>query len=1575
MRKIKLVMIFSIFCLIIAMAPTFAMDNDTAIGVQNDTIIGADYYFDANIESDTGTGSMYNPYKELDTKRIPDNSIVHLADGEYTLKGSKSYSNLSIIGENPTKTIVKYYDAVGFTSNGLITLKDVSFVDLRVNVNSNANLNAINTIFSGSSGSNSVIYSQSGPSTVTLDNCTFSQNSAKLGGAVYLNEGNLNIKNSLFTDNYAEDSGGAIYCDNVSVSISNTKFINNRALNDAGGAIYSLHSEIMAKKVEFINCSASFGGALTSLSSDLNLNNVIAKHNRAKYYGGAIFKMYTSFELSNSKFENNSALNGGALYADNVGDFRINSNNFVNNYASSTGGAVYSVLSESYYDITDKQLNNTFKNNNAESYRDVYQNINPNLNVGDNDYILLHYNSDYLGTLPERYDLRDYGYVTPARNQGKGGNCWSFSAMAALESSILKAVNVSYDLSEENMKNIASLYSDYGWSMETNVGGYDKMAIGYLTGWLGPVNESEDEYSGSSVLSPLLNALMHIQDIAFLTRDNYTDNDAIKKAIMEYGAVSTSVYWSSSYINNIKNYYYTGSSSANHAVAIVGWDDNYEASNFKTAPAGNGAWIIKNSWGTSGDNGFYYVSYYDTKFAQPGKYVSYALILNNTVKYDKNYQYDIPGRTDYFFNTSSVVWYKNKFTATDNEYLAAVSTYFEKDTNWDLSVYVNNALKLKQSGTANPLKKGDAFEVVFKITVKNDAGVPISESVSLNVEMYKQGISFISYDGKKWVDFYELEWEYPDHTYASQVACIKAFTVLNPIKTSIKLTLSNIKDTTADIMARVFDEYGNQVKYGKITFNVDGTSKTVDISGGVAKLANINVKTGINNYTAKFSAVGYDSSSNFVLLSTSRIDTNISLDILSDTNPFAFRATVVDKNNKPVGSGTVYFNVEGVNYPVAVKNGVANLDYSFKTFGVKNIYATYTDLYCYKTSNDDKSINLQGIGTEITVSVNGQYNPITITANVNDVNGNKVNHGNVIFKIDGLNYSVNVTNGVASLSHVFQRPGTNSIKAEYVDNDYVYKSSSCDKSVSVLLKSTSISLNLKSNDKVTNPVNIIATVTDKDNNPVKSGKVTFSLDGETKVVEVANGKASIGHVFKKTGLNDVVVNYVDLNYYDSSSNRISLNVAKIDVDLTVSVEKKFRDAKINLKFSKSIDEHIIVYVNNNRYLVKSSAGSAQIKLSNLDIGKYTVKTYVDSYIYNTNNKTASFEITPIHTNIVSQGAVFYLNNNMYYSVVLKDENGLVIPNVKVSLTINNKTVNKQTDSSGNASFKLDLSVGTFIANVAFDGNRYYIKSSLNKIITVKSTISLPAITKYTYGAVYTASLLDARGNVLKNKTVDVIIDDEVYKLSSGMNGDVNYIVNLTPDSYQITVTNPVTGEVKSQTINVVSRIGENKNLTMYYGAGSSYKVRVYDDNGNVASGVEVTFKINGKTYKKFTNSNGYASLKIDNSFNPKTYTVTATYKGYKVSNKVTVKPTLVCKNMNVKKSKTFKYTVKLLNNKGKILKGKYVKVKFKGKTYNAKTNSKGIATFKIKVNSKLGKFTITSSYGSAKISKKITVKK
>ena len=132
----------------------------------------------------------------------------------------------------------------------------------------------------------------------------------------------------------------------------------------------------------------------------------------------------------------------------------------------------------------------------------------------------------------------------------------------------------------------------------------------------------------------------------YLSRNSYTDNNAFKRAIMNYGGVYTSIYSTGSY-----EQYYTGTNS-NHAVCIVGWDDDKYISR---AP-GKGAWICKNSWGNWGYNGFFYVSYYDRSCAPVGvSDASYVFIFNDTLKYDKNYQYDIPGKTDYFLNDTQIM--------------------------------------------------------------------------------------------------------------------------------------------------------------------------------------------------------------------------------------------------------------------------------------------------------------------------------------------------------------------------------------------------------------------------------------------------------------------------------------------------------------------------------------------------------------------------------------------------------------------------------------------------------------------------------------------------------------------------------------------------------------------------------------------------------------------------------------------------------------------------------------------------------------------------------------------------------
>ena len=328
-------------------------------------------------------------------------------------------------------------------------------------------------------------------------------------------------------------------------------------------------------------------------------------------------------------------------------------------------------------------------------------------------------------------------------------------------------------------------------------------------------------------------------------------------------------------------------------------------------------------------------------------------------------------------------------------------------------------------------------------------------------------------------------------------------------------------------------------------------------------------------------------------------------------------------------------------------------------------------------------------------------------------------------------------------------------------------------------------------------------------------------------------------------------------------------------------------------------------------------------------------------------------------------------NGSKLEIGVSDQFNQSVRNGKVNVRFNNST-KEFVLTGGKISVPFSLHDGVYNVNVKYSGDGYN-NSDYSGSFEVLLKIDLPANEVYTLNSEYKLVVHDQFDKRMLNKTVIIKIDNRQFEKTSDENGEISLNIDLNVGEYNLEIINPQNNESISGNIKVVSRLTDNANVIMYYGANGYYKVRVHGDFGEILSNEMIKININGKIYSVKSDKNGFASVKLD-KFQAKSYTVTAEYRGFKVSNKIVIKPTLTAKNKSVRKGKTLKFQAKLVNAKGKALKGKKITFKIKGKKYTAKTNKKGIATIKVK-KLKVGKYIIKTSYGKLSISNKITVKK
>ena len=440
------------------------------------------------------------------------------------------------------------------------------------------------------------------------------------------------------------------------------------------------------------------------------------------------------------------------------------------------------------------------------------------------------------------------------------------------------------------------------------------------------------------------------------------------------------------------------------------------------------------------------------------------------------------------------------------------------------------------------------------------------------------------------------------------------------------------------------------------------------------------------------------------------------------------------------------------------------------------------------------------------------------------------------------------------------------------------------------------------------------------------------------------------------------------NNYNKVNSLLTFEVYPISLDMNLTISKNVNNVSISAKLSDPINEKINLKINNINYTINNGE---VLNLYDLDLGYYSVEATFNKMGYKSLLIKDNFTIDFISTLIKSEDIIMYYHDGTRLNVVLTDSNNNILTNKSVNVLINGMKYTRTTDNDGKFSLNLGLNSGKYLTTLEFNGDNKYNYSSKELLVNIQSTVNANDLIKYYKNdSQFYATILDYDGNPVINKNVEMNINGVFYNRVTDSNGVVKLTINLPPNSYILTVTNPVTGENSASNITVLSRFVENNDLIKYYKNASKYSVKLLDEKGTPLSGVDITFNINGVFYNRVTDSNGVASLAINLS--PGDYIITAEYQGFKVSNNIKVLNVIKTDNMVMSYNDGSKFKATILDGKGNPYPNQSVTFNINGVFYTRGTDGNGVANLNINLQS--GKYIITTSYNGLSAANTIEIK-
>lgn len=865
---------------------------------------------------------------------------------------------------------------------------------------------------------------------------------------------------------------------------------------------------------------------------------------------------------------------------------------------------------------------------------------------------------------------------------------------------------------------------------------------------------------------------------------------------------------------------------------------------------------------------------------------------------------------------------------------------------------------------------------------------------------------------------YKIKIDYPGNEWYEKCSAV-SYVVVKPVYTTLTLPNATFYGKSNDYEFIFTDIYGNKISDETVTLKIsngcDSKEFNIRVVGGVGSI-NINLLPGL--YTLQATYLGDEVYGPAVA--------SASLDIQKVFLTFNFNSYVkIPKNGvftvilkdmygKRVGDQSVSLELYGDGL-YGTYNAVsdANGEVNFKIDAEDNIYFAifnFNGSTWYKPATGASTIEVSHdvvIGDVYLegsdyVAYYGENNYYTIL--FNDTNK---------FSLEGMLIPIMISSGDFSKAfngesdafgnvrvQIALEPGIYNITYKY-ENDYYNIHNSKTNSITIYKMPTSLvasNMIVRQGDTKNFEVKLL----NKNGNAISNLPIEINIDGKSYNVSTNNFGVAKLPLNLELGYHTVSCSFSNANYVSSYCNSTILvvddskTITSIEsnevfaqegelfnytVILFDALEKPIKSSQIILNLTDENNNFIgeyEAYTNNN--------GEVNYNL-NLTYGTYLAKTYyLGNDIYFESFNINNIYIRPLEnvkeTILFGKDTEIINGYNNSYFVVLKTVDGEFISNATIEFIVKGNSYYAVTNGLGKAFLNVPFSPGAYEVKAKYGGSNNLTIAQVSNYISVTGELlylfSQNIVKSYNNGTHFYVALFDSLGKPLSGKLIKFEVGNLTYENITDYNGISCFEVWFSPGDYNITAI--YQGAYPDEYVCAVNNITVLttilcENISGYYDGNTIIDAVFFGFNDELLANTYVVFNVNGVNYKIKTDKYGMAVLDINLKEGDYDLAILNTVTGQIGRYDIKIISTLITKNLvkYYKGSSNFKAIFKDEN--GKLLRNNKVKFILNGKTYKAKTNSKGVAT--LKINLKPGTYSITTfnTKTGEKHTNKITVKK